>query len=62
LEAAALAVLCYGVSVIPLHAFNAAPTRHRGRRGELILFRSAMIIAVRTARPQLSGRTAEVSE
>jgi hypothetical protein len=62
LEAAALAVLCYGVSVIPLHAFNATPTRHRGRRGELILFRGTIIIAVLTARPQLSGRTGEVSE
>jgi hypothetical protein len=60
LEAAALAVLSCGVSVIPLHAFNATPTRHRGRRGEVILFRGAM--AVRTARPQLSGRTGEVSE
>jgi len=28
----------------------------------LILFRGAIIIAVRTARPQLAGRTGEVSE
>jgi hypothetical protein len=48
-----------GHSVYP---FNAPPTRHPGRRGELILFRGAIIIAVRTARPQMSSRTGEVSE
>jgi hypothetical protein len=36
-------VLSSKVSGIPLYALNAPPTRHRVRRGELILFRGAII-------------------
>jgi hypothetical protein len=58
IEAAAPVVLSCRVLVIQLYAFNALPTRHRVRRGKLILFRG-VIIAVCAARPHRAGEASE---